>query len=75
MQLLILPRNTVSGDIIGYANYKLTTKEGRKNRYAFAGAEYFKRMKENNMYTLYKDEIVNRIKRDNLYNIFSEKLG
>lgn len=72
--LLILPRNTAIGDIIAYANYKMTTKEGRKNRYTFAGAEYFKRMKENNMYTLDKEEIVNRIKKENLYNIFSEKL-
>jgi hypothetical protein len=74
MPLLILPRNTVSGDLIAYANYKMETKEGRKNRYTFAGAEYFKRMKENNMYTLDKEEIVNRIKRDNLYNIFSDRL-
>ncbi|MHC1682644.1 MAG: FAD-dependent oxidoreductase [Clostridiaceae bacterium] len=74
MPLLILPRNTVIGDIIAYANYKMETKEGRKNRYTFAGAEYFKRMKENNMYSLDKDEIVNRIKRDNLYNIFSDRL-
>lgn len=72
--LLILPRNTVSGDIIAYANYKMETKEGRNNRYTFAGAEYFKRMKENNMYTLDKEEIVNRAKRENLYNIFNERL-
>ena len=43
--LLILPSSTAVGDIISYANYKINTKAGRQNRYTFAGAEYFNRMK------------------------------
>lgn len=74
MPLVILPTDTVIGDIISYVNYKMSTKEGRKNRYTFAGAEYFKRMQENNMYLLDHEKILNKIKGHNLYNIFSEKL-
>lgn len=62
MPMLILPRSTAIGDIIAYANYKMTTKEGRRNRYTFAGAEYFNRMKENNLYTTDIESIQNRIK-------------
>lgn len=46
MPTLILPKDTVIGDIISYANYKIRTKEGRKNRYTFAGSEYFEKMKK-----------------------------
>ena len=74
MNLLILPRATAIGDIISYANYKLMTKEGRRNRYTFAGAEYFKRMKEIGLYTIDCIEIKNRIERLNLLGIMGEKL-
>ncbi len=72
--MLILPRSTAIGDIISYANYMMTTKEGRRNRYTFAGAEYFKRMKETGLYTTDIEEIKNRIKKLNLDEVFSEKL-
>lgn len=74
MPLLILPRSIAIGDIISYANYKMSTKEGRKNRYTFAGSEYFKRMQEVGLYTTDVDKIVNNIKKLNLYNIFNEKI-
>ncbi|WP_443659044.1 FAD-dependent oxidoreductase [Clostridium algidicarnis] len=74
MPMLILPRSTAIGDIIAYANYKMTTKEGRRNRYTFAGAEYFSRMKENNLYTTDIESIQNKIKKLNLDGIFSYKL-
>lgn len=74
MPMLILPRSTAIGDIISYANYMVSTSQGRKNRYTFAGAEYFKRMKENNLYTIDKEEIKDRVKRLNLENIFNEQL-
>lgn len=74
MPMLILPRSTAIGDIIAYANYKMTTKEGRRNRYTFAGAEYFNRMKENNLYTTDIESIQNRIKKLNLDGIFRYKL-
>ncbi|WP_055667723.1 FAD-dependent oxidoreductase [Desnuesiella massiliensis] len=74
MPMLILPRSTAIGDIISYANYKLTTKEGRRNRYTFAGAEYFKRMIDSGLYTIDKEEIKLRISKLNLNNIMNEAL-
>lgn len=74
MPLLILPRLLVIGDIIAYANEKVMTKDGRRNRYTFAGAEYFQRMKDLNLYSLDNEEIHNRVKKLNLDNIFNQKL-
>ena len=74
MPLLILPRSLAVGDIIAYANEKMKTKEGRRNRYTFAGAEYFKRMKELGLYSLDIDEIKEKVENLNLTNIFNEKL-
>lgn len=71
---LILPKSTAIGDIISYANYKMMTKEGRRNRYTFAGAEYFNRMKELNLYTTDIEEIKTRIEKVNLTDILSIKL-
>ncbi len=72
--LLILPKSTVIGDIIAYTNYKMMTKEGRRNRYTFAGAEYFKRMQEQNLYSVDKEEINKRIDGVNLKGILQQNL-
>ncbi len=69
--MLILPKSTTIGDIISYANYKMTTEEGRKNRYTFAGSDYFNRMVKNSLYSINIDDIKNRIKQLNLENIFN----
>lgn len=74
MHLLILPSSLTIGDIISYANEKSTTREGRKQRFTFAGSDYFKRMKELGLYTTDKSEILNRIKKLNLNDIFAQKL-
>ncbi|MGK0468194.1 FAD-dependent oxidoreductase [Clostridium sp.] len=74
MPLLILPRSLAAGDIIAYANERINTKEGRANRYTFAGAEYFNRMNELGLYTLDIDKIKGRVDKLNLTNIFNEKL-
>ncbi|MBU3087404.1 FAD-dependent oxidoreductase [Clostridium gasigenes] len=74
MHLLILPSSLAIGDIISYANEKSTTREGRKQRFTFAGSDYFKRMKELGLYTTDKSEILNRIKKLNLNDIFAQKL-
>jgi len=74
MPLLILPRALAVGDIIAYANEKMNSKEGRTNRYTFAGAEYFKRMQELGLYTLDIDEIKGKVEKLNLTHIFNEKL-
>ncbi len=74
MPLLTLPRTLAIGDIISYANYKMMTKEGRRNRYTFAGAEYFNRMKTMGLYTTDVSEIKSRVDKVNLTNILAEKL-
>lgn len=74
MPLLILPRTLALGDIISYANYKMMTKEGRRNRYTFAGAEYFNRMKTLGLYTVDVEEIKSKIDKLNLTNILAQKL-
>ncbi|OPJ55475.1 hypothetical protein [Clostridium oryzae] len=70
----ILPRTTAIGDIIAYANEKMETKEGRINRYTFAGAEYFEHMKEVGLYTLDVKEIEKRIEKAGLKDVFKKKL-
>lgn len=74
MPPLVLPKTTVIGDIIAYANYKMMTKEGRRNRYTFAGSEYFNRMKEIGMYSIDKEEIRSKIEKLNLLDIMNQKL-
>src|SRR5665647_2182142 len=67
--LLILPRTLAVGDIIASANETMNSKEGRKIRFTFAGAAYFKRMKELGLYTLDIDEIKRKVEKLNLTNI------
>lgn len=74
MPPLTLPKTTAIGDIIAYANYKMMTKEGRRNRYTFAGAEYFKRMQETGLYSTNKEEIRSRIEKLNLLDVMNQKL-
>ena len=74
MHLLILPPSIAIGDLISYENEKSSTREGRKDRYTFAGASYFKRMQELGLYTIDTAEIEDRIKKLNLDNIFEQKL-
>ncbi len=74
MHLLIFPSSIAIGDLIAYENEKAETREGRKDRYTFAGASYFKRMQELGLYTIDKDEIAERVKKLNLDNIFNTKL-
>ena len=74
MPLLILPASIAIGDIINYANEKAATREGRKDRYTFAGASYFKRMQELGLYTMDIEEIKKRVQKVNLEGIFDQKL-
>ena len=74
MNLLTLPISIAIGDIITFANERAKTREGRKDRYTFAGSIYFKRMKELGLYTLDKEEIANKISKLNLKDIFKQKL-
>lgn len=72
--LLTLPNETAIGDIISYANYRLTTPNGKKVRHTFSGAEYFNRMKGLGLYSIDNEEIKSRIENLGLTDVFSKKL-
>lgn len=74
MYLLTLPNSTAIGDIISYENEKSKSREGRKERYTFAGAGYFKRMKELGLYSVDREKIERRIKKLNLDGVFEQRL-
>ncbi|TCO79820.1 FAD-dependent oxidoreductase [Marinisporobacter balticus] len=74
MPLLELPVNLCVGDLIAYEHKESQTEEGVKTRYTFAGADYFKRMRELNLYTTDTKVLKKKIERLNLLNIFEEKL-
>ena len=74
MPLLILPKTLAVGDIIAYANEMVKTKKGRKDRYTFAGANYFKRMQELDLFTTDIEEIKSRVEKVNLKGIMEQKL-
>ena len=74
LRLLELPRQVAAGDLISYANEMLKTENGLLTRYTFAGAEYFARMKEKNLYTTDKQEIEKRISRYDLQGIYSQRI-
>ncbi len=69
-----LPRQLATGDLISYANERLKTQEGLMTRYTFAGAEYFERMKERNLYSTDAEEITGRVERVGLTGIYNEKI-
>ena len=71
---LVLPTETAIGDLIFYANYRLTTAEGRKVRHTFSGAKYFERMKEKGLYSTDNDTIKERIEKLGLKDIFDKEL-
>lgn len=72
--LLTLPRNLAVGDLIAYANEKVQTTEGRRNRYTFAGAEFFKRMIDEDLYIMDSTVIQKKVAKLDLDDIFNEKL-
>lgn len=74
MKPLELPVGLAIGDLISFANENLKTEEGLMTRYTFAGAEYFKRMKEKQLYLVDSDDITARVKRYGLKNIYRERM-
>ena len=74
LRLLELPRQIAVGDLISYANEMLETENGLMIRYTFAGAEYFARMKEKNLYTTDIGEIKKRVSRYDLQGIYSQRI-
>lgn len=71
---LNLPIQLAVGDLIAYANENIHDKSGLMTRYTFAGAEYFERMIEKNLYSIDTNEIEKRVNRFDLKNIYNEKI-
>lgn len=74
MHLLILPSSIAIGDLIAYENERSKTKEGKRERYTFAGSVYLKRMTDKGLYIMDAEEIRSRIEKLNLDNIFNQRL-
>ena len=74
MPLLELPIALTTGDLIAFENDCRKSEDGIRTRYTFAGADYFKRMKDLGLYTIDREVLRSKIKRMDLLNIFEEKL-
>ena len=72
--MLELPIGIAIGDLISFANESLKTDDGLMSRYTFAGAEYFKRMKEKGLYSTDAEEISAKVRRYGVDNIYEEQL-
>lgn len=69
-----LPVSLAVGDIISYENRMKSLPEGMRKRYTFAGAGYFERMKELNLYTTNIEKIENRVELVKMKDFFKERL-
>lgn len=74
MKPLKLPTGLAIGDLISFAGKSLESAEGLMTRFTFAGAEYFERMKEKDLYSIDPDEIRRRVRRYGLEGIYEERL-
>lgn len=74
MPLLKLPDTLVTGDIISYANNRLTTNEGKQVMLSFSGSEYFERMKQLGLYSFDDKELKTRVENSGLKNVYNNKL-
>ncbi|HUW65856.1 MAG TPA: FAD-dependent oxidoreductase [Spirochaetia bacterium] len=71
--LLRLPEGLAIGDMIGFSNKQMKTEAGLQKKYTFAGAEYFSRMKERNLYTTDREVIQDRVSQLGLTGIFERR--
>lgn len=74
LKCVTLPVTLCVGDIIDYENKMKDTQEGLRNRYTFAGATYFNRMKELDSYTCDISQIKDRVNILKMNNFFKQKL-
>ncbi len=71
---LRIPSSTVIGDFVSHSNSEMRKDGGDKKKFTFAGADYFERMMELDLYTINADALRKRIKSEDLLNIYNEKL-
>lgn len=72
--LLQLPRSIATGDLISYGNEKIQTEAGLRNRYTFAGDEFFARMQERGLYTTDVDLIRRRVEDAGLLSVYERAI-
>lgn len=73
IEALQLSECLATGDLIKYANENLKTEEGLMMRYTFAGADYFKRMIEKQLYTIDSAKISKLVSGIGLKNVYNGK--
>ncbi|MDO9065858.1 MAG: FAD-dependent oxidoreductase [Chloroflexota bacterium] len=71
---LVLPQDTLLGDIIAHVNEQMQTEQGLSTRYTFSGSTYFERLKQLGMYTTDVEAIKARVKKQGYAGIFNQKL-
>lgn len=74
LEPLVLPANLAVGDFIAFVGKQMKSPEGRNIRYTFAGAGYFARMKEFDLYSTNTEAIKERVYALNLAEVFACKL-
>ncbi|MGI6751468.1 MAG: FAD-dependent oxidoreductase [Anaerovoracaceae bacterium] len=74
LRFLELPPQIAIGDLISYSNRQIKKSDGLMTRYTFAGAEYFDRMKEKDLYTTDREKVRRRIKKYDMENIYKERI-
>ncbi|MCX7904219.1 MAG: FAD-dependent oxidoreductase [Caloramator sp.] len=74
LNLVELPTSLAVGDIIKFENESKQTIEGLKQRYTFAGAIYFERMKELNLYITDVEKIRKKVEGLFLKDFFKNKI-
>ena len=72
--LLQLPRSIAVGDLIAYGNEMIRTEAGLRNRYTFAGDEFFARMQERGLYTTDDRLIRQRIDDAGLLGVYDKQM-
>ncbi|MBQ9961412.1 MAG: FAD-dependent oxidoreductase [Firmicutes bacterium] len=71
-ELLRLPEDLATGDILAYAQEVLLQKDGMDRRFTFAGGEYFERMKKKGLYSTDSKTITKKVESLGLLNVYNE---
>ena len=74
VRLLQLPRSIVVGDLIAYGNERIYTESGLRNRYTFAGDEFFERMQRQGLYSTDAALISQRIAAAGILGVYNRQL-
>ena len=74
-ELLEVSDKTAVGDSIRNVREEMETPEGMGKKYTYSGSVYFKRMKDENLYTTDLDVIAKRVKDAGLTGVFEQKVA